>query len=283
MTAAAEVSPAGTAQAEEAGLSLANYQLRLPDFEGPLDLLLRLIERSQLAIADVSLVAVTDQFLERVNAMREAGTTPDETIAEFVAVGTRLTLLKSRSLLPRPPKAEEEDLVQGDLATELAQYKLMKTAALQLGERHTAGAAIFPPSGRIPVSLPATPAQDIRLVPYEPSVLLRAIRRRLTVTAKPIELIRQRRVVSIREMIDRVIDLTARLSHRPVSFAAMTGTYRQRSDVATAFLAVLVLVRRNALEAHQDGLFADIQFRRAAESAPDGEVSSEDLANEFLN
>lgn len=277
------IASAESAQADTAGLSLANYQLRLPDFEGPLDLLLRLIERSQLAIADVSLVAVTDQFLERVNTMREAGTTPDETIAEFVAVGTRLTLLKSRSLLPRPPKAEDEELVQGDLAAELAQYKLMKAAAIQLGDLHTTGNAIFPPSGRIPVSLPATPPQDIRLVPYEASVLLRSIRRRLTVTVKPIELIRQRKVISIREMIDRVINLTARLSHRPISFASMTESYRQRSDVATAFLAVLVLVRRNALEAEQDGLFGDIQFRRAAVPATDGEVSSEELASEFLN
>ncbi|MGC4108681.1 MAG: segregation/condensation protein A [Thermomicrobiales bacterium] len=267
------------------GLTLANYQLRLPDFEGPLDLLLRLIERSQMAIADVSLVAVTDQFLEQVNAMQEAGTTPDETIAEFAAVGTRLTLLKSRSLLPRPPRAEDEELTQSDLAAELAQYKVMKAAALQLGEIHAAGHTIFPPSPRIPVSIPATPVQEMRLVPYEASVLLRSIRRRLTVTAKPIELIRQRKVVSIREMIDRVIDLTARLSHRPISFWSMTESYRQRSEVATAFLAVLVLVRRNALEAEQDALFGDIRFQRATatDTPDDGAVSSEDLANEFLN
>ncbi|MGC4191606.1 MAG: ScpA family protein [Thermomicrobiales bacterium] len=275
-----------SAQAEhhEGGnLSLANYQLRLPDFEGPLDLLLRLIERSQLAIADVSLVAVTDQFLDRVNEMRETGTTPDETIAEFAAVGTRLTLLKSRSLLPRPPRVEEEEPTQSDLATELAQYKLMKTAALHLGALHTAGNATFAPSARIPVSIPAAPPQEIRLIPYEASVLLRSIRRRLTVTAKPIELIRQRKVISIREMIDRVIDFTAHLSQRPISFASMTESYRQRSEVATAFLAVLVLVRRNALEAQQDDLFGDIRFQRAADTPESSDVSSEELANEFLN
>lgn len=267
----------------DGGLSLANYQLRLPDFEGPLDLLLRLIERSQLAIADVSLVVVTDQFLEHLGAMRATGTTPDDTVAEFAAVGTRLTLLKSRSLLPRPPKVEEEELAQGDLAAELAQYKLMKSAALHLGAIHASGNAIFAPAARIPVSIPATPMQDLRLVPYEASVLLRSLRRRLSVTAKPIELIKQRHVVSIREMIDRVVDLTARLNHRPISFAAMTESYRQRSEVATAFLAVLVLIRRNALEAHQDGLFADIHVQHSTATPDDDDVSSEDLGNEFLN
>ncbi|MGB3328352.1 MAG: ScpA family protein [Thermomicrobiales bacterium] len=266
----------------EGGLSLANYQLRLPEFEGPLDLLLRLIERSQLAIADVSLVAVTDQFLDHLGVMRAEGTAPDETVAEFAAVGTRLTVLKSRSLLPRPPKVEDDEGEQGDLAAELAQYKLMKTAALHLGELHAAGNAIFAPAARIPVNLPAMPAQDVRLIPYEASVLLRSLRRRLTVTAKPIELIRQRRVISIREMIDRVVDLTARLQHRSISFAALTSSYRQRSEVATAFLAVLVLIRRNALEAQQDGLFSEIHVQHATGIPDDGDVSSEP-EDEFLN
>ena len=100
---------------QDGGISLANYQLHLPSFEGPLDLLLRLIERSQLAIADVSLVAVTDQFLARVAEMRASGAVPDETIADFAAVGARLTVLKSRSLLPRPPRVDDE-LPENDLA-----------------------------------------------------------------------------------------------------------------------------------------------------------------------
>lgn len=274
---------AQTENHHDGGISLANYQLRLPDFEGPLDLLLRLIERSQLAIADVSLVAVTDQFLGHLVEMRARGSTPDETIAEFASVGTRLTLLKSRSLLPRLPRVEDEDPAQSDLVAELAQYKLMKAAALHLGELHAEGNAMFAPSARMRVSIPATPAQEVRLVPYEATALLRSLRRRLGVTAKPIELIKQRRVVSIREMIDRVIDLTARLNHRSISFSTMTESYRQRSEVATAFLAVLVLIRRNALEARQDGLFADIQVQHSTAAPDDGDVSSEELGNEFLN
>lgn len=270
----------------DGGLSLTNYQLHLPAFEGPLDLLLRLIERSQLAIADVSLVAVTDQFLAHVTAMRASGTAPDETIADFAAVGTRLTLLKSRSLLPRPPRVDDE-IPESDLAAELAQYKVIKAAAVHLGELHAAGNTSFPSPSRLTntIVIPATPSQEIRLVGYEASVLLRSIRRRLTVTAKPIELIKQRRVVSIREMIDRVIDLTARLSHRPISFASMTESYRHRSEVATAFLAVLVLIRRNALEAEQDGLFGDIHVQRStATDMPDPDaLPSEEFANEFVN
>jgi segregation and condensation protein A len=69
---------------------LPGYQLRLPTFEGPLDVLLRLIERDQLAITDVSLVAVTDQFLGYVESI---GSAPAEVVAEFATVAARLILL----------------------------------------------------------------------------------------------------------------------------------------------------------------------------------------------
>src|SRR5690349_9456548 len=95
--------------------TLANYQLRLPAFEGPLDVLLRLIERSQLAIEDVSLVAVTTQFLDHVASLASA---PSHIVADFAAVGARLTVLKSRSLLPRPPLDTEEP-EQSDLTHQL--------------------------------------------------------------------------------------------------------------------------------------------------------------------
>jgi chromatin segregation and condensation protein Rec8/ScpA/Scc1 (kleisin family) len=76
------------------------WQLRLPTFEGPLDVLLRLIEKQQLPITDVSLALVSDQFLQ---AARELDGSAPETIAEFTAVGSRLVAIKARSLIPRSP------------------------------------------------------------------------------------------------------------------------------------------------------------------------------------
>src|SRR5688500_6070354 len=105
-------------------LTLVNYQTRLPSFEGPLDLLLRLIERQKLDINEVSLVTVTDQFIGFVAKMEDA---PLEVIAEFTSVGTRLTVLKSRSLLPRPPVQDEEtEPDPDDLVEQLRAYKRLK-------------------------------------------------------------------------------------------------------------------------------------------------------------
>jgi segregation and condensation protein A len=90
------------------------YQLRLPAFEGPFDVLLRLVERSHVVITDVSLIEVTSQFLAYVAELDQQDA---ELIAEFSSVGSRLVVLKSRSLLPRPPIEETEQV--SDLAREL--------------------------------------------------------------------------------------------------------------------------------------------------------------------
>ena len=109
--------------------TLDGYQFRLPSFEGPLDVLLRLIERDQLAISEVSLLAVFDQFLAHLDRLEAEA--PDA-IAEFVLVAGRLSVLKSRALLPRPAKPlEEPDEI--DLVMQLEAYRAVKAAADVVG------------------------------------------------------------------------------------------------------------------------------------------------------
>src|SRR5918997_7132388 len=99
--------------------TLDGYQLRLPSFEGPLDVLLRLIERDQLAISEISLLAVFDQFIAHLDTMEAHA--PDA-IAEFLMVAGRLSVLKSRALLPRPAKPLEES-EEIDLVHQLEAYR----------------------------------------------------------------------------------------------------------------------------------------------------------------
>jgi hypothetical protein len=89
-------------------------EISLPVFEGPLDLLLHLIERDDLDITAVSLVAVTDQYL---TALRSGEKFDPQALAEFVAVGAKLIYLKSRALLPRPPQ-EDDGLEDDDVGRE---------------------------------------------------------------------------------------------------------------------------------------------------------------------
>ena len=149
---------------------LHDYQLRLPSYEGPLDVLLRLIEGQQLPISDVSLMAVLDQFLEYM-ATRFAPE-PGE-IAEFAAIAGRLTVLKSRELLPRPAPALEDD-DPSDLVRQLEEYRAIKIAAALLSTTqgvggYGRGASIEHP----PPVIAAMPRQSAR-------VLARALHRWLS-------------------------------------------------------------------------------------------------------
>ncbi len=259
-----------------ASLTLVNYQTRLPSFEGPLDLLLRLIERQKLDITEVSLVAVTDQFLAFVAEMEDA---PLEVIAEFTSVGTRLTLLKSRSLLPRPPAQDEEtEPDPDDLVEQLRAYQRLKRVAADLGQRRDRDLVSFAHRGTGPIAR-RTEVQPPRLASYDASVLVRAIRRRLSTIPVAVQTIRQRRIISIREMTDRVVDRLSRV--RSVTFNEVVEDLGTRSERATAFLATLVLIRRRSIDAVQDGLFSEITLTRA-EAAP-AMADGNDIDDEFTN
>ena len=249
-------------------VSIAGYQLRLPSFEGPLDVLLRLIERSQLQITDVSLVAVTDQFLDYVASLSEARA---DLIADFANVATRLVLLKSRSLLPRPP-ASDDEAETSDLVRELVEYRAVKQAALALADKDRRGEGAFlRPGGTIAAPEPIAPP---RLAAHEPSWLARAIRRRLTTVPSPRVIMQARPVVSLREVVERVLHS---VSNRPHStFSAFARECRDVHELRTAFLAVLVLIRRRAIDVEQDELFGEIVMRRIA--PPPVQSLSESLA-----
>jgi segregation and condensation protein A len=247
--------------------TLAGYQLHLPGYEGPLDVLLRLVERSQLAITDVSLVTVLDQFLEYVTSLASA---PSSVIAEFASVGTRLTLLKSRSLLPRPPVVDEED-DPDDLTSQLLAYQRLRDAALHLGEIHASGVASFPRPAPI-VTGKDHDTSSMRLAAYDPSALWRSIRRRIAHVPRPAVIMEQRPVLTLKDVIARAISLLAKSP--ATTFSQLVRPYQDRTQVATAFLATLVLMRRRVVDAEQHVLFGEIELRQASETA----IASDDDA-----
>lgn len=239
--------------ASAANPTLDGYQLKLPMFEGPLDVLIRLIERDQLEISEISLLAVFDQF---VSYMQHLDLLPPAVIAEFVAIAGRLSVLKSRALLPKPPRAiEDED--EPDLVRQLEEYRAVKAAAELLAERQRDGSGAFGRGDGVawPEAAPAP------FSPQPASALAKAVRRWLTrVPAKPVLLATQR-MVSLREMIARIS--IALDTDRPVPFDTVRASCATRQDVAVAFLALLILLRRQTVRASQTDLFGSITMERA--------------------
>lgn len=233
------------------------YQLRLPTFEGPLDVLLRLIEREQLAISDVSLLVVTQQFLRHI---AELATDDPAVVADFSAVASRLLVLKSRSLLPRPAVADEETV--GDLAVELIARRDVKRAAnhllhLQLVDRATFSRAVEADRGRGQLA-------PSRLAAHAPALLVGALRRRLTVSIPPPIALALWRVVTIGELIERTLRVVG--PGRPARFDDLVRRCHDASEVRASFLAVLILARRGVIEAEQETLFGPIRLRRVEQA-----------------
>lgn len=235
---------------------LVDYQLRLPTFEGPLDVLLQLIEREQLPISDISLVAVLDQFVAFASTL---GAAPPQVVAEFAAVAGRLSVLKSRALLPTPAvagdAAEEVDLVQ-----QLEEYRALRLAADELGARQRAGLGSFAPGEGIIAPRPVPP----RLAPLPPSALTRAVGRWLARLPQPATPVPLARLVTLREMVSRVFALLD--GGQRLTFRHIRDTCTHRQEVIVAFLSVLSLMRRQAISAHQESLFGTIRLERRSPS-----------------
>lgn len=243
-------------------IGLMHYQLRLPSFEGPLDVLLRLVERERLPITDVSLVVVTEQFLEHLGTLDGAD---PALVAGFSSVAGRLLVLKSRSLLPRPVP-EPEDADQDDLVRQLEEYRTMRDVALRLGASDRAGGGAFPRGGAVA----APDAPPPRLAVHAPQSLARALRRRLSLLAPAPVAAPLRATVTLQGMLARF--LSAFRGRRSVTLRSLVGEC-DREHLLVGFLAVLVLLRRRMAEAEQDEPFGDIVVRAVPGARDAGSVS----------
>ena len=231
---------------------LHGYQLRLSVYEGPLDILLRLIERNQLLVTDVSLVLVTEQFIEYTAGLTDASS---EALAEFMSIAARLLLLKSRSLLPRPVVEDDEE-EPDDLVDRLREYQRARLIASDLRLREVAGLQSWPRMV-VTADLPHTE----RLAGGTIQALVAALRRCLArSTAEPQRYVTTP-VISLMEMTRRLL---GRLGRGSGSFTTLVGQGATRTEYAVAFIALLSLLRRRTVDASQSGLFGEIEIARIA-------------------
>jgi segregation and condensation protein A len=229
-------------------------EIRLPVFEGPLDLLLHLIERDDLDVTAVSLVAVTDQYLKaiRVGEGFEPGA-----LAEFVSIGAKLIYLKSRALLPRTPEdstaAIEDDDVGRELVDLLREYKRYAQVVTLLEQRQSAGLRNYTRMASAP-----QPTQESGLGNATVDLLTKLM---LQVLAKKPG---ERRAVMARDTTitlgERVTELRQRLRHGGrFSFKRLMAECRTRIEVVVSFMAILELLKSGECDAHQTGAWADIE------------------------
>lgn len=228
--------------------------ISLPVFEGPLDLLLHLIERDDLDITAVSLVAVADQYLR---AIHEGEGVDPQALAEFVAIGAKLIYLKSRALLPRTIEDVEaildDDEIGRELVDLLLEYRRFGEIADLLQERQEAGLRVYPRLAP-PPAREAGPGLDevtmeslfkimLDVMSKVPEEAPRAVIARDTVTLSG-------RLQQFRDRLRR---------GGKFSFRSAIAECTTRVEVVISFMAILELLKSGECDAQQGTMWGDIE------------------------
>ena len=254
-------------------VTITTYRVALDVFEGPLDLLLRLIERQELDISKVSLALVADQFLAYVATLQEVSAAH---LADFLVIAARLLVIKSRALLPKAEEGDEEENEGEDpgeqLARQLLEYKRFKEVAGRLRAMEESGQRAYP-------RLAPPPQVERRLQPGDVSLteLLEALKRALEMhpPAPAVDNVVGPITVHMADCLRNLLDLTARQTRVP--FSGVIRRARSRLEVIVTFLALLELIKQQRVRAVQDAPFGEI-FLEAREPDPDAEIPETDLS-----
>jgi segregation and condensation protein A len=226
------------------------YQVKTEKFEGPLDLLLQLIEREEMDISEISLAKITDEYIRHLEGMDNLDPTE---MADFLVVAAKLLWIKSKAILPSLQEPDEEG---NDLANQLRLYKEFRDVSLLvhkmiLKRRFTfvrerplvAGEVFFNPPAWLTKEKLNQVLREI-LADLEPIVRL------------PRGIVKG--AISIQEKIQEIRNMIAK--NTELSFQSMIGKAKNKVEVIVNFLAVLELLKQKTVSATQNKLFGDINI-----------------------
>ncbi|MDO8581351.1 MAG: segregation/condensation protein A [bacterium] len=231
------------------------HPIKLEQFEGPLELLLQLIEGQKLDITQVSLANVADQYLAYIHAQSKWD--PDE-LADFLVIAAKLLLIKSKVLLPNLDLGDDE----GDALALEQQLKMLKRyleasakVDVLFRRHHVAFAREKLPRNLIPMRFVAPPNLTATLLPTLFQKILERIAAFLPLPKSIIE-----KAASLEETIRSIRDhLMERLE---TSFQNLIGNAKTKTEIIVSFLAILELVKQRMVMVDQKHLFADIQIQK---------------------
>lgn len=236
------------------------FTVKTQSFEGPLDLLLDLIEKRKLFISDISLAKVTDDFIAHVRQFQEM---PMGESAHFILIASTLLLIKSKSLLPELALTEEEKGDIQDLETRLKIFKRIKEASKHVGELFGVD-MIFAQSHARPITPVFTPDSAYTLEKALGSLkdLISRLPKKENLPKHVVQ-----KVVSLEEMIS---NLTERItSNLKMSFRQFTAEHKgEKVGIIVSFLAMLELVKEGIVHVSQEKDFADIHMETKEVGVP---------------
>jgi segregation and condensation protein A len=235
------------------------FKIKTEIFEGPLDLLLSLIEKRKLLINDISLAKVADDFIAHLQNREQF---PIKDASDFLVIASTLLLIKSKSLLPTLNLTEEEKTDMHDLELKLKIYKKIKDLSLHIKSGFGKRMIFFPNTRKFePVFSP-----DASMTKENITKAIFEVIKNLPKFEKKPE-VKITKVVSLEEMIT---SLTERVkSHLKMSFKEFSGMGKvERVNVIVSFLAMLELVKEGIIEVSQENKFDDIKMESKQVGVP---------------
>ena len=234
------------------------YQVVLPTFEGPLDLLLHLIEQHELDIRDIPIAFVAAKYVEYITLMEELNI---DVASEYLVMAATLIHIKSKMLLPVPPADQEDDEDEGldpraELVRRLLEYQKYKQAAEQLGGGDVLGRDVFVRG--LPAPSVEGPAPLAGLSLFK---LLDAFQGVLSRTKIKVDHQIYLERFSITDRINQLVDLLQK--HKRCTFEQLFEGAGSRGELIVTFLALLEMTRLRMTRLEQDGPLEPITIELA--------------------
>lgn len=234
-----------------------SYTIKQEKFEGPLELLLELIQSQKLSINEISLARVTDSFLGHLKDLRGRGGVDNEILAEFLVIAAQLLLIKSRSLLPQFAVTPEEKASIVELEGRLREYQRIREAAEALGAMAKGGQKSF--------ARPAYAGEEVLFRPpnaFAPEMFASAFERLLRAIPKIEKLVQEKikKVISLEEKIKQLQSLLTEKVER--AFSELVSGAKEKVEVIVSFLAILELAKQKLVSVKQLSLFGDITIHK---------------------
>jgi len=229
---------------------------KIDKFEGPLGLLLQLIENQELDITEISLAKIADQYIEYIRSYKNIG--PEE-LADFLVVAAKLLLIKSRALLPFL-KGEEEEEIQ-EFEHQLRMYKEFLEAAKKIeaiiGKKRFSFPREFNRQAFLASAHLFSPPKNLSAAD------LRAVFSEIIKNIRPVELLEEKNLEQIVNIEDKILAIQQILLERiKVSFNHILATAKNKTEVIVSFLALLELIKQRDIMVMQGDLFGEIEVSK---------------------
>ena len=239
-------------------------QVKLQVFEGPLDLLLHLLEKNKVNIYDIPIVEITHQYLAYISEMQRQDL---NVMSEFLVMAATLIDIKSRMLLPTEEEEEEEEDPRAELVQKLLEYKMYKCISYELRERQV-------DAQRVLFREPTVPREVLE---YEEPVDLQELvgdltLSRLNMIFKSIMKKQADKIDPVRSKFGKIekeeVSLEEKMAyveayagiHRSFSFRALLEAQPTRMELIVTFLTILELMKMGKITVSQEAIFDDIKI-----------------------